>query len=138
MVISAKYFIEKLQAMDLSYRYRNDVDKKTGQERTSVFFAYRGHTVTILFDPDGRHVGLQTVFEQCRRERIPVLLEVCNTLNKNNRWLKFYVDDDDCLTVTDDAIVDPDTADAECFELLANVYSILEKEKALIYGALNG
>ena len=85
-------------------------------------------SIHAIFDKDGD--GKVTLFAtnlgRFPEDRLIAGLATCNSLNAHFRWVKFYLDKDfDCCAHCD-AIVDLDTAGAECFELLQRMVSILD------------
>ncbi len=87
-------------------------------------------------DDNGTHAAVRTIFDKCPDDRLNDVLIVCNALNAQYRWLKFYIDKDNDIMVEDDAILTPETAGEECFELLARTANIIEKAKPQIMRAL--
>ena len=135
MVICAEMFVAKLNAQDLKFDVR-DLD----DGGTVVSIAFDGKTTNIFFSGDdgGTHVALRTVFENCPVDRISDLLIVCNKLNNDYRWLKFCIDKDNDIMVEDDAILSPETAGEECYELLVRTVTILKEVKPTIMRAIYG
>ena len=54
-------------------------------------------------------------------------LKVCNELNNDYRWVKFYLDNDGDVVVTLDATLDLVSSGEECVELLGRVVSIVDE-----------
>ncbi len=133
MVICAEMFVETLRAKELQFDVR-----ETEKGLCYVRFPYEGRITNVIFDSEdnGTHVALRTAFEKCPPEKVPDLLVVCNALNVQYRWLKFCVDDDNDIMVEDDAIVNPETAGEECFELLLRTVQILSEVKPSIMRAI--
>ena len=133
MVACAEMFVAKLNAENLKFSVR-DLD----DGGCCVSIGFGGKITNIFFDgdDDGSHVALRTVFEKCPADRVPDLLVVCNALNCKYRWLKFYIDSDNDIMVSDDAIVSAETAGAECYELLLRTVSILDDVKPMVMRAI--
>ena len=129
MVICAEMFAATLQAKELKFDVR-DVDNG-GSCITVPFNDFRP---SFFFDgaDDGTHVALRIVFTNCPAERTSDLLMICNALNGQYRWLKFYLENDNDIMIEDDAILSPETAGEECFELLARTVSIIQDVKPVI------
>ena len=129
MVICAEMFVELLKSKELRYDV-HEMDDGT----CFVRFPYQGRVTTLMFsgDDNGVHVGLRTVFEKCPPEKVPDLLVICNSLNVQFRWLKFCIDNDNNIMVEDDAILNPETAGDECFELLVRTIQIMDEVKPTI------
>ena len=123
--------MEDLAAKELKYSYRENGDD------VIVNFPYDGKFTNFVFrGPDGCYVSMYTIFESIPAEKVPDMLVVCNQINAKYKWLKFYVDKDNDIMVEDDAIVTPDNAADECFELLARRINILKEVKPIIMRAI--
>ena len=135
MVTCAETFISTLKARELKFNTR-EFDDGT----VMVAVPFDGRTTNVLFaaDDDGKHVALRTMFESCPQDRIADVLLVCNSLNCQYRWLKFCIDSDNDIMVEDDAIVTPETAGDECFELVIRTANILKDVKPTIMRAIYG
>ena len=85
--------------------------------------------VYLNFDDNNRGVCLRA-FNLCKipEGKVDALYELCSDLNADYRWVKFYVDsNDNTITAEDDAVVSPESAGAELFELLARMTKIVDK-----------
>ena len=135
MVICAEMFVANLNAKGLRF---STADLNDGGTCVSIMF--NGKTTNLFFggDDNGTHVALRTVFERCPSDRLADMLIVCNSLNLQYRWLKFCIDNENDIMVEDDAILSPETAADECFELLARTVRILEEVKPTIMRAIYG
>lgn len=60
------------------------------------------------------------------KEQFAKALVTCNSLNNQYRWVKFYVDDDNCVTVSSDAILDDATCGEECLEYVLRMIRIVD------------
>ena len=124
MLLAAQLFMEDLESKQLRYSFREVNDDVV------VNFPYDGKFTNFVFSGnDGCYVSMYTVFESCPPEKIADMLVLCNALNAKYKWLKFYIDKDNDIMVEDDAIVTPENAAAECFELLARRINILKEVK---------
>ena len=54
-------------------------------------------------------------------------LMACNACNSQYRWVKFYLDDDNDVTVRADAILDESTCGAECLEMVRRMVGIVDE-----------
>lgn len=133
MVICAEVFAEYLRARELAFDVR---ESESGLCYVRVPFEGRITNVIFENEDNGTHVALRTAFEQCPPEKVPDLLVVCNALNVQYRWLKFCIDDENAIMVEDDAIVSPETAGEECFELVLRTVQILQEVKPTIMRAI--
>lgn len=53
--------------------------------------------------------------------------EVCNRMNNQWRWVKFYIDDDADIVASIDAYIDMDTCGEECLNLVRRVVNITDE-----------
>ena len=135
MVICAQAVIDKLNEKELTFEIDEREDGGVG-----IGVPFRTFRINLFFDggDEGAHVALRVVLEACPPERIANLLMICNSLNGKYRWLKFYIDDDKDIMVEDDAILDPETAGEECYELIARTVSILEEVRPIVMNGIYG
>ena len=84
--------------------------------------------IDVIFDKDGD--GLVALrcwsFGRCPNGKRAALLEACNKLNTEYRWVKFYIDDDEDITAALDAVVDIDTVGDECVQLVRRMVNIYD------------
>lgn len=125
-----KLFTDKLDAEGVKYRVNPD--------QPVVRLGYRGDnfeglTFTFAFDDDGESVALR-VFSIAKfdKEDLPHAYRFCSMMNMEYRWIKFYVDRDDEFTAAIDAVISPETAGEECYELLGRAVAIVDD----VYGKL--
>ena len=135
MVLCAEIFTALLKTRDLHFTTN---DLPDGGCCVSVPFDRRNTNFFFSGDDNGSHVAVRTLFESCPADRVPDLLVICNALNVKYRWVKFCIDKDNDIMVEDDAIVSPDTAGEECFELMARTVNILGEVKPIIMNGIYG
>ena len=121
------YKSEFLRACDAQgIRYR-DVD----ENRVSI--SYRGEntndiTVVVIFDNDGD--GLVALrcwsFGKATPSKRLEFLECCNSLNTTYRWVKFYIDNDGDIAVSDDAVIDISSVGPEVIQLVHRMVGIYD------------
>ena len=124
MTTCAEMFVANLKAKNLNYQVKELGDK------TLVSFPYDNRKTNFVFSgEDGKYAQMMTVIERVPEEKFTDLVLVCNSLNRQYRFVKFVVDDDnDCMAISD-AILDTGTADEECFELLIRSLKIIGDAK---------
>lgn len=84
--------------------------------------------IHVVFDKDDHSVALRMFdFVHVTDEQKPVALLWCNSINKEKRWFKFYVDDDGDVIVENDMIVDEQTAGEEVFELMIRMAIVADE-----------
>ncbi len=84
-----------------------------------------GIEVLVFFD-EGDTIALRTFgYVNFPEEKAGEMYKVCSECNKNYRWVKFYVDEDDhMVTLADDAVVQADTCGEEVYDLIGNLVII--------------
>lgn len=92
----------------------------TGEHGNSLRFAF-------FFDEDGESVNLKCFdIAKANAEKLMNMYVTLNTINCDYRWIKLYLNEENEIVASTDAIIDPETAGAECFELLLHLLSILD------------
>ncbi|MBQ3264732.1 MAG: YbjN domain-containing protein [Ruminococcus sp.] len=128
MLLSAELFVEDLKKKGLAYDVHEGDDGDT-----VVIFPYNGKQTLFIFSGnEGKSVSMYTVYEKVPDSKLTDMYVLCNSLNAKLKWLKFFVDDSNNLVVQDDAILTPETAAEECFELLIVRLKILDEVKGSI------
>ena len=128
MLLSAELFVEDLKAKGLPCDVHEDNDGDT-----IVSFNYGGKPTLFIFSgPEGKMVSMYTIFEKVPDSKLTDMYVLCNSLNARLKWLKFFVDDSNNLVIQDDAILTPDTAAEECFQLFILRLKILDDVKESI------
>ncbi len=132
MYACAELFINDLESKNFHFEHFED-----GDGDVIVKFPYDNRVTTCIFvGEEGRMVSMYTVFEKVPDEKLTDLYAVCNGLNAKYKWVKFYVDSMNNLVVQDDAILVPENAAAECFELIARRFNIMNECKPIVMRAL--
>lgn len=118
-------FISDLEKEEIKYK---DVDERC------VRISYTADntddiTINVIFDEDDE--GL-VAFKCWSFGKVPAkkrdkVLESCNDLNAEYRWVKFFIDGDDDVTADSDAIVDLDTVGSECIQMVRRMVNIIDE-----------
>lgn len=87
--------------------------------------------VNFKFSDDGRDVAIRCysiakIKEEDAKQYLGALY-TCSELNRNYRWVKFYLDSDNEVTAEDDAVIDPYTTGEECYKLLGHMVNIVDE-----------
>ncbi|MBO4288783.1 MAG: YbjN domain-containing protein [Lachnospiraceae bacterium] len=84
--------------------------------------------ILINFDEDDRTAGLTTFgYLTFPEEKKAAMYELCSKMNGAYRWVKFYVDDENCeIRVRDDAVIQLDSCGEEIHELVGRLIEISE------------
>ena len=82
--------------------------------------------VLVIFDDNDRTIALRSFhYVKFPPEKKDLMYRVCSQLNTNFRWVKFYVDEEDnSITMADDAVVQIDGCGEEVRELVLRMVSI--------------
>ena len=105
----------------------------TEQDERVLKIVYNGDNletipVYVFFDKDGDpYVQFKcwniANFKTNREKGI----DVCNQLNHEYRWVRFYIDNDNDVVADIDAVIDEDTCGDVCFSLVGRVVSIVDE-----------
>ena len=117
-------FLRACDAEGLRYR---DIDDNR------VIISYRGDNtndidIHVIFDSDGDPLVALRCWSFGGTDPAKRLeyLECCNSLNTTYRWVKFYIDKDGDIAVSDDAVVDDDSAGPEVIQLVRRMVGIYD------------
>ena len=84
--------------------------------------------LVFFFDGDGDSVNVKSFsIARVPADRLMDMYVKLNELNYEYRWVKFYLDKDNEVTVSGDAIINPDSAAEECFEILLRYHNIIDE-----------
>ena len=89
----------------------------------------REHDVLLIIYEGVNYVGLRS-FNYCAfpEEKKNAIYKVCSDMNREFRWVKFYVDEkDNTVSVENDAILAEENAGAECMELCIRMGEICDE-----------
>lgn len=98
-----------------------------------VKVAYNGDnlntiTVKVSFDHDGDNLASFYCFEIINMKgKESEGYTVCNKLNNQYRWVKFYMDDDEDIICQTDAYLDTESCGEECMYFVRQMVSITDK-----------
>lgn len=118
-------FLEELKSRDLKV---SDVIELGGKTAVELNFTLKNTKVTVLtvFD-DERTVAIRCVdYLRVTEDQYAQAVIGCNEMNKKMRWVKFVVNDENFISLEDDAIVDASTAGSEILELIIRMMSIAD------------
>lgn len=126
-------------AISMLNRFCKHMDDKGIKYRTvderCVRISYNGDNISsvvvhVIFDKDGGHTVTFRDWEICSFKddsKYAKGLIVCNAMNAQYRWVKFYLDDDRDVVAQCDAVVDEDTVGKECMELVLRLVNIVDE-----------
>ncbi len=131
-MLCANLFIEFLKSKDFKFNSFVDNDGDV-----IVDFPYDGKIAKCIFSGDeGKYLSLYLVYENVPEDKLANLIFACNELNTKYKWVTFYVDSDRDLMLHDDAILAPENAAEEAFEILLRTINIGNEAKPIIMRAL--
>ena len=128
----AELFVQNLKEKNLNFECGTDKDGDSVVE-----FPYQGKVAKLFFCGDeGQYLSIYVVFESVPEDKVADVIFVCNELNARYKWVTFYVDKDNDVVFHDDAILSPESAAEEAFELMVRILKIGEDVKPMIMKAI--
>ena len=128
MLETASSFMEKMDSM--GWKYRDPHTLENGNIHIDTSFNGKQTTInfSIFFDQDGHSATVRVV----RLFPAPIdkklqLLEDINNCNKQYRWVKYYIDDDNDVNLQIDAVISPETSGEVIVELISRTVSIIDE-----------
>ena len=106
--------------------------KYTEQDEHVIKVSYSGDNmdsipVFVFFDEDGDPYAQFKCWNIANfKNNESVAIELCNKLNAEYRWVKFYIDDDKDVVASIDAMLDMGSCGEECLSLVRRVVSIVD------------
>ena len=132
---SAQAFQAYMESKDLNIRFLDDEEKVA-----RVGFNLDGTTLEILvfFGDDNKDVHfVGREFVSIPADKRDMVYVLCNKCNDNYRWIKFVWDeDDDCMTVRADAIIEPESCAEECYEIIMRMCGIVQEAYPMLMKAM--
>ena len=84
-------------------------------------------SVLVFFDKDGGSINAKSFsIAKVPTGKIVEMYTLLNELNYEYRWVKFYLDSDNEVTVSGDAIISEETAGNECLEIVLRYINIID------------
>lgn len=124
MLPCAELFNDMLKAKEL-YGECREFDGNS-----MITFPYDGQNFRCIFSGDkGEYLSIRLFFEKVPNDKYADVLLVCNSLNAQYKWVKFYIDKDNDIAFEDDAILSIESAADETFELLLRMINIFKDVK---------
>lgn len=117
-----------LEEKDVRYDYFEGTENRS----EAIKIAYRGDnaesvSVIIFFDEDGGSVNVKSFsIAKVPSAKMMDMYVLLNEINNEYRWVKFYIDSDDEVTVSGDAIINAETAGEECLEIAHRYIGIID------------
>ena len=85
--------------------------------------------ILIVFDDDDRAVAIRGMdVSSAPEEKWPQLFKICSELNYKYRWVKFCIQKGrKQVSAEDDAVITPETAGEEVYELIIRMVRIVDQ-----------
>lgn len=139
MLASVENFINTLEEKKIKFSHYPPQGERTTEVVKIDYSGKHGNDLsfTFFFDPTGDTVNVK-MFSICKvgEEKLMNMYVTLNEINYEYRWIKMYMDNDNEVTASGDAIINPETAGEECFEILLRYLSILDDAYPRIMKAL--
>ena len=117
-------FLQYLDYHDINYEDRGEDE---------VLFRYAGDNfqrlkILVSFDPYGEGMVQLSTWDIVHfpEDKFDKGLIVCNELNAQYRWVKFYIDSDNDVLASIDAYIDQETVGEECYNLIGKIVKIID------------
>ncbi len=128
MLTCAELFIQLLDSKE--FNYSSDIGDNG---KVIVNFPHKNHVTKCIFSgEDGNYLALFLVYENIPDDKTADMLVLCNEINSQYKWVTFYLDKDNDLIINNNAILCPENAAEETFELLLRMIQITEELKPKI------
>jgi hypothetical protein len=121
------------KAAFLHYMDQKEI-KYTDVKENTVRVAYSGDNlksipIFVFFDKDGNNLIQFACWEIAtfNEDKYAAGLLTCNALNSKFRWVKFYLDSDQCVRAVLDAYVDLETVGEECTHIIQTMVGIIDE-----------
>lgn len=132
---AAKIFVSFMAANDIEPSFVDDEEMivrigwKLNNTKISNYF---------IFGEDDQHVQIQGhEFLEVSEDKYEIMLKVINECNKEYRWVKFYLDEENGeVVVVSDAIIQLDSCAEELSELMQRLNHIVEEAYPIFMKAM--
>lgn len=127
MLKCAKSFIDKLDEKELKYEHSEDED---GSERVRISFKTdnaQNVRLNYFFDENDMTVNIKVFsLAEVPVDKLMDMYVLLNQLNSEYRWVTFYLDEDNEVTISGDAVVEENTAGDELYQLAGRFLNIID------------
>lgn len=96
--------------------------------------------VVALFDEDGDGMVAMYAWSIAKfpEEKAALAYKICNDINAQYRWIKFYLDPDGEIAAQVDAYVYPDSCGEQCVSLVNRIVGVVDETYPTFMKALWG
>ena len=126
---NADLFKSYLDTKDIKYSYFPAEEGRSEAVRVS-FNGKNADSIRMnfFFDENTNYINIKCfTVAKVNKDKIMDMYVLLNELNNEYRWVKFYLDSDDEVTASGDAILDADTVGEECTEILIRYVGIIDE-----------
>lgn len=117
-----------------AYLEAKKIKFKVNEERNLIELGFNAENkdsvqLMIFVDSNDRGIAIRS-FDYCKfpAAKASAMYELCSDMNKEYRWVKFYVDkNDNTVTLSDDAVIQLDSCGEEVWELIFRMVSIADE-----------
>ena len=127
------YIGERVKSFLEEKDVRYDYFERTEERNEAIKVSYRGDnaesvSVILFFDEDGESINVKSFsIAKVPSAKMMDMYVLMNEINNEYRWVKFYLDSDDEVTVSGDAIISAETAGDECLEIIHRYVGIIDE-----------
>lgn len=128
-------FMRYMDSKDIKYTVFDEEDN-------IVYLAFGGDKETFVlvdFDEDGNNADsahfLSSNFAKAEKATIPLALVRLNEINRQYRWVKFYMSDEGEISADCDAVLSPGSVGPECVQISMRMSNIIEDAIDKLAGA---
>lgn len=124
-----KYKDAFLRHMDSEGIKYTDLDEVAVRISYNVDNVEKGISVVAIFDKDDSHYATFRCWDvgSFDGEKKTAGMAVCNEMNKQYRWCKFFMDDEGKVTAQIDAIFDMGSVGPVCLEMVRRMVNIVDE-----------
>lgn len=128
----AELLTEKLTEKDYKFTTR-----ETDSGNSVVLFPNNGKEAQCFFSGDnGEYLSIYMIFESVPKDKYAHAIVACNDVNAQYKWVTAYIDKDNDIMLHLDALLSPDTAAEEAFEMLVRFFQITNDIKPVLMKAI--
>lgn len=129
MSLTAERIKSYLDSKEIRYDYYEPGENKSEAIRVAYGAKNKDSISVLLFiDEDGNYINVKSFsIAKVPEDKLMDIYVCLNELNAEYRWVKFYVDSDNEITVSGDAIIDDDSAGPEAFEIIIRYIGIIDE-----------
>ena len=115
-----------------SYMDDNDIQYTTMDDENVIQVVYGGDnletiSIFVIFDEDGDPFVQFKCWEILNfNDKEEIAYEMCNRLNAEYRWVKFYLDKDGDVNAAIDAVISEDDCGEACMNLVHRIIRIVD------------